>query len=73
LARLIEEAKKFAAGFAQFEPFAAELTEDFFAQHYPGEDLTQVGQNYEQLLNDLDQLIDLIARDLPRYSQDLKK
>src|SRR5947208_766222 len=49
LKRLTEQAARFEPRFRQFEKFAAELTADFFAQHYPGGDLTDFGKDYEML------------------------
>ncbi len=49
LERLVGEAISYERGFARFVPLAVELTEDFFAQHYPGDDTTNIGQNCETL------------------------
>ncbi len=67
LRRLLAIAIQHCAHFASFKAFADELTEDFFAQHYPGGDWTHVGSNYESLRNQAGQLIALIQRDLPQY------
>ena len=45
LERLLKEAIAFDKAFTKFKSLAEELTEEFFAQHYPGEDLTDVGRN----------------------------
>jgi HEPN domain-containing protein len=45
LERLVREASQFDSRFQVFMPFAIELTEDFFAQHYPGDDTTNLGAN----------------------------
>jgi HEPN domain-containing protein len=45
LERLVQEAAVFDQRFNRFLPLAIELTEDFFAQHYPGDDTTNTGQN----------------------------
>ncbi len=67
LERLVKEAAQFEAKFSAFAPFAEELTEDFFAQHYPGGDLTQVGQNYETLREQAGEMIVLIQQSLPQF------
>lgn len=67
LERLINEAVQFDQHFAGFLPFAIELTEDFFGQHYPGGDLTSVGKNYDTLRQQAGQLITLIEKRLPQY------
>jgi len=67
LTLLNKEAKKFESAFAAFEAMTEELTEDFFAQHYPGEDTTSVGQNYATLREQASQMIALIEQSLPQY------
>lgn len=64
---LLHEAIARDARFDQFRPLAMELTEDFFAQHYPGEDLTAVGQNFEDHLRQTEQLVKLIEQTLPQF------
>ena len=44
-----------------------ELTEEFFAQHYPGGDWTSLGGNYESLRLQIGDLIELIKQILPHY------
>ena len=46
LTDLIASATDFDAGFRTFEDLAEELAEQFFLQHFPGNDLTDVGKNY---------------------------
>lgn len=46
LTDLIPSATDFDAGFRTSEYLAEELTEQFFLQHFPGNDLTDVGKNY---------------------------
>jgi hypothetical protein len=41
------------------------LTEQFWAQHYPGGDLTHVGADYAKLRSDAGQLADLIVTGIP--------
>ncbi len=67
LERLIREAAVFDSAFSQFAPLAAELTEDFFAQHYPGDDTSNLGQNYDHLRTQAGELVALIERSLPQY------
>ena len=67
LERLVKEASQFDNRFAAFQPFANELTEDFFEQHYPGGDMTQVGQNHDTLRRQAGEMIDLIHQSLPQY------
>lgn len=67
LERLVKEAAQFEPKFNAFAPFAVELTEDFFAQHYPGGDLTQVGQNYDTLRSQAGEMIELIQQSLPQF------
>jgi HEPN domain-containing protein len=67
LERLVKEAAQFDKVFAKFFSLAEELTEDFFAQHYPGEDTTHVGENYEQMRAAAGELIQEIQKQLPNY------
>jgi HEPN domain-containing protein len=67
LERLINEAARFDGQFSKFLPFAIELTEDFFAQHYPGDDTTNVGQNYDMLRQQAAELVAIIQQALPQY------
>jgi hypothetical protein len=72
LVQLVEEAARFNAAFTAFQNMAVELTADFFAQHYPGHDMTNVGSNYQSWRQDVDDLISTIATALPAYANDLK-
>jgi HEPN domain-containing protein len=67
LTKLLEEAIRFDQQFARFRNFATELSADFFAQHYPGGDLTDVGSNYAEFRKQADELVALIKRTLPKY------
>src|SRR6266852_962735 len=60
LMELTNQAAKFDPQFKQFAKFAAELTADFFAQHYPGGDLTGVGKDYEMLRKHAGDVVALI-------------
>ena len=63
---LLIEAIRHDLEFNQFRNLADELTKDFFAQHYPGGDWTDIGQNYEILRKQAGKLIDLIRHSLPQ-------
>lgn len=65
--KLLTDAEKYDAAFGRYHLFAEELTEDFFAQHYPGEDWETVGQNYPRLRKQAGELVVLIEQSLPRY------
>ncbi|MFM8471861.1 MAG: HEPN domain-containing protein [Limisphaerales bacterium] len=67
LRKLVEEAQRHEPKFAGFSDLAKELTEDFFAQHYPGGDWSTVGSNYETLRRQVGQMIVLIQQNLPQF------
>lgn len=67
LRKLLSEAMTFEPAFGGYTSFADELTDDFFAQHYPGGDWTNVGQNYEALRKQAGEIISLIKQSLPQY------
>lgn len=67
LERLVRDAVTYEPAFAGFGKMAIELTEEFFAQHYPGGDLTTFGQNYDSLRSEVTALIDLIKLKSPSY------
>jgi len=64
---LLIEAVRLDTRFDQFRGLADELTRDFFAQHYPGGDWTDVGKNYAALRQQAEGLIGLIRSDMPQY------
>ena len=66
LTKLVEEAIAYEPRFSAFLDLADELTKDFFAQHYPGGDLTDVGENYEHLRQQTGVLVVLIKELLPQ-------
>jgi HEPN domain-containing protein len=70
LGALLADAMQFEPRFAQFKNLADELTEDFFAQHYPGGDWTELGKNYAQLREQTNELILLIRELLPHFFKD---
>src|SRR5579859_1077823 len=67
LRMLLQEAEARDKSFSRFESMSKELTEDFFAQHYPGGDWSQVGANYAQLRLQVGELVETIAASLPQF------
>jgi HEPN domain-containing protein len=67
LERLVTEAVQFDKTFDKFYGLSEELTDDFFAQHYPGEDTTHVGENYQQMRVAAGELIAEIQKQLPQF------
>lgn len=67
LERLVNAAASYDYTFNRFIALATELTEDFFLQHYPGNDMTSVGENYEQMRAQVGEMIILIKTTLPQY------
>ena len=67
LRKLVSDATDYNSAFAKFASFADELTEDFFAQHYPGGDWNHVGVNYETLRRQAGEMIQLVQCSLPQY------
>ena len=60
LGALVAEAVNMDPRFSAFEDFADNLTDQFWAQHYPGGDLDGVGQDYPELRLALGELVALI-------------
>lgn len=60
LNRLLDLAATHDASFSKFAPLAQSLTEQFWAQHYPGDDLEDVGSDYNELRKQAEKLIQLI-------------
>lgn len=71
LVELLLTAEAFDPGFGRFKRLATDLTEDFFAQHYPGKDLTDVGAQYETNRRELEAVITVIRVSLPQFSAEL--
>jgi HEPN domain-containing protein len=67
LERLMRVAEGIDKAFAPFVPMSIELTEKFFAQHYPGGDLTDLPSNYETLRSQVSEVIKIIKGALPNY------
>ena len=59
---LMEEAEARDSAFASYLDFADELTQKFFAQHYPGSDLEDVLTDYDLLREQATTLIALVIR-----------
>ncbi len=64
---LLIEATRYDSRFDRFRDLADELTRDFFAQHYPGGDWTDMGKIYESLRQQAGELIELIRQHLPGH------
>jgi HEPN domain-containing protein len=67
LEKLIDDACGFDSEFSKFINLAAQLTEEFFLQHYPGHDTTDLGRDYERLRQESGELISMIHKSLPQY------
>lgn len=62
LTLLLAEMVSRDASFSAFLATATDLTDQFFLQLYPGNDVSTVGQNYDQLRAGLEQLRTMIGR-----------
>ena len=62
---LNDQAKSFDTGFTAFDDLCESLTEQFWAQHYPGGDLSTVGADYESLRQQAGEMIALILASVP--------
>ena len=60
LGALVAEAVALDARFAVFGDFADSLTDQFWAQHYPGGDLTEIGHDYPALRRSMGEMVNLI-------------
>lgn len=71
---LNDEAKSLDSGFKAFDDLCESLTEQFWAQHYPGGDLSTVGSDYELLRQQAGEMIALIqASIVPPSSGDVER
>ena len=61
---LVEAAAAFDPRFAAFDELASSLTEQFWEQHYPGGDLTEVGSDYSELRQAVGEMVGLIEGEL---------
>lgn len=66
LDRLLNLSIEHCAGFSLFIPLSQSLTEQFWAQHYPGDDLSEVGFDYPELRQQAGELILLIESEVKR-------
>ena len=64
LNHLLAEAATRDARFTHFAKVAQSLTEQFWEQHYPGGDLSEVGSDYEELHQALMEMVGLIEHEL---------
>lgn len=60
LNRLLDLCLDHHSEFSKYAPLAQSLTEQFWAQHYPGDDLSEIGEDYPELRRDAQDLIHLI-------------
>ena len=65
LSRLLECAANYDQVFEQYALLADTLTQQFWAQHYPGGDLEDVGSDYDELRQQAGEMIDLILASVP--------
>ena len=63
LGALIADAQKYDERFGVFADFADELTDQFWAMHYPGGEFDEQSVDYHLLRSRLEGLINLIAGD----------
>lgn len=69
LNRLLDVAARYDQRFQPFAPLAQSLTEQFWAQHYPGEDLSDVGSDYDILRQQAGDLVALILTSGPQQPE----
>jgi len=67
LAGLLKTASQYDPRFAAFANWAVTLTSDFFIVHYPTDDWKEVGQDYEEIRRQTDEVIALIRELAPSY------
>ena len=61
LSTLLDHAVEFDKRFKEFAELCESLTAQFWAQHYPGDDLEDVGADYDELREQAGDLIALIT------------
>lgn len=64
LNRLLAEAARHDSRFTRFADAAQSLTEQFWEQHYPGGDLSEVGANYDVLRQAIGEMVAMIETEL---------
>ena len=64
LGALVAEAVDLDPRFTAFEDFADSLTDQFWAQHYPGGDLDEVGHDYPALRQSMGEMAQLIETEI---------
>lgn len=64
LNRLVAEAARQDPRFVEFAAVARSLTEQFWEQHYPGGDLTEVGSDYDELRKAVGEMVELIEQEI---------
>ncbi len=69
---LVKDAAVFVPEFMSFLDLAERLTAEFFEQHYPGGDLTHVGETYPDMRAEVGGIVEIIRRSLPGYFPELK-
>lgn len=62
---LVKDAAVFVPEFINFLDIAERLTAEFFEQHYPGGDLTHVGENYPEMRAEVGRIVALIQHSVP--------
>lgn len=67
LSRLVRDSSRFDAFFGAYQAFADELTENFFMQHYPGLDMTDIGKNYEKMRERTGEIVKHIESSVPQF------
>lgn len=65
LSTLLDAAIQIDPRFKGFADLCEALTAQFWAQHYPGGDLTEVGADYDQLRQQVGEMVALILGEVP--------
>jgi HEPN domain-containing protein len=60
LNRLLAEACVYETAFAVYAPACQNLTEQFWEQHYPGGELDEVGEGYDEIRSSVENLFAVI-------------
>lgn len=70
LGALLAEAVELDPAFSAYADFADSLTDQFWAQHYPGGDLCEINPDYPYIRNSLGEMVALIESHLEIYKTD---